>query len=919
MTSPVPTVLGSYKIEALLGAGGMGEVYKARDTRLDRTVAIKVLSGHVASDPELKRRFEHEARTVAALNHPHICALHDIGSQDGISFLVMEYLDGQTLAKRLEAGPLPLDQALTVAIEIAGALDKAHRQGIVHRDLKPSNIMLTKVGGARPGSIQAKLLDFGVAKLCAPDPQTGERFSATTRQSDPLTGPGVILGTLPYMAPEQLAGKDVDVRTDIFAFGTITYEMVTGRRAFSGDSQANVIGAIMSADPPPISSLQVLSPRSLDQIVKTALEKDPDHRWHSAGDVQRQLQAIIEASSPRSAIPMTVESRDKTQRSRPWVVVAALVAGVIVGGEQWVREPRVLSSPRPLVRFTVTPPAPDGLGISTVNGDLAISRDGARIVSRARGAEGLVIRELDQLDAVRRPELGRVFSPFVSPNGATVGFVSSTSEDNSLMRVSVLGGPPTVICRLPRGFLGFGASWGSDDTIIFGTNEPDGLWRVSAKGGEPRALTTTDAQRGEVSHQWPEILPGGDALLFTIVSADPVEPTAIAVLDLADGAYRVLVRGGSYPRYSSSGHIVYGAGGTLQAIGFDLDGLEVTTDAIPVLDDVMTKTGGAANFDLSRDGTLTYVPATGSGENGPQRTLVWVDRDGREQPLGLDPGGYLWPRMSPDGSHLAVEILGPDGGDVWIVDVARGARSVLTTGPATGQRPLWTKDGERIVFRSDRERPGFFAKGTDGRGEVEQLMAESDDAFGLSPYAWSPSGEELIFGYSAPDTGFDVGMFSTSGERSWQSLLDSPANEVSAAVSPDGAWIVYVSDETGQDEVYLERFPDLGDKEQISADGGLGPVWSADGRELFYRDLSGSRMMVVPIDTGPPLVPGNAAVAFEGAYYLSEGRRYDLAPDGRFLMIKESDTTFEDAVAAPRQIVVVEGWSDELRRIVPAP
>ena len=570
------TSLGPYQIESPLGAGGMGEVYKARDTRLDRTVAIKVLPEHVAADPDLKQRFEREAKTVAALSHPHICPVFDVGNQDGIDFLVMEYLDGETLAQRLEKGALPLDQVLTIAIEIADALDKAHRQGIVHRDLKPGNIMLTKAG--------AKLLDFGLAKLRRPRLVGAEGFSATTRQNEPLTAQGTILGTVPYMAPEQLEGKDTDAQTDVFAFGAIVYEMVTGRRVFTGDSQASLIGAIMTAEPPPMSSLNVMSPPALDQIVKTCVAKDPENRWHSAGDIERQLRWIVDAGS---SVAVTVAPLRATRRQVIPLVVAALVAGVVMGVATWVLKPQA-PSPRPLARFAVTPPAPDWLDISTTNVDLTISLDGTLIVNRALGQNGLVMRALDQLEAARQAELGRVFSPFMSPDGVSVGFMSSISEDNSLKRVSVFGGPPVTICSLPAGFLGLGASWGADDTIIFGTTEPGGLWRVSAGGGEPEELTTPNTELGEVNHQWPEILPGGRAVLFTIIPSGPIENAQIAILDLDTGVHKALVPGGSYPRYSPTGHIVYGMGGTLRAVGFDLDRLEGTTNALPVLDGVIT-------------------------------------------------------------------------------------------------------------------------------------------------------------------------------------------------------------------------------------------------------------------------------------------------------------------------------------------
>ena len=695
------TTLGPYQIDAPLGAGGMGEVYKATDTRLDRTVAIKVLPEHVAADPDLKQRFEREAKTISSLNHPHICTLHDIGNQDGIDFLVMEYLDGETLAQRLEKGALPLDQALTIAIEIADALDKAHRQGIVHRDLKPGNIMLTKSG--------AKLLDFGLAKL-KPAEQPGGLSALPTQPAD-LTQEGAILGTFQYMAPEQLEGQEADARTDIFAFGTVIYEMVAGRKAFEGKSQASLIAAIMHVDPPAMSSLQMTSTPALDHVVKTCLIKDPDGRWQTAGDVGRQLQWISESGSPESrATAVAAVPQGAAQRHVLPSVFAAVVTGVVIGAAVWFLKPQVPPSPRPIVRFAVTPPA---LTITSSTVDLTISPDGTHIVNGTGPQNGgLVVRALDQLEATRYQELGPASSPFMSPDSASIGFASSASgaalpsatSGGVLQRVSVLGGPAVTICSLPSGPAGLGASWGRDDTIIFGTGQPSGLWRVSAGGGEPEVLTTLNTELGEVNHNWPDILPGGRAVLFTVIPAGPVENAQIAVLDLETGTHTVLVSGGSHPRYSHTGHIVYGAGGTLRAVGFDLDRLEVTSNAFPVLDGVSTKATGAANFSFSRDGTLVYVPST----SGTQRFLVWVDRDGREEPLALDPGRHNRVRVSPDGTGVAVEVSGTDTQHVWVSAVARGNLSILAPDLSRDEHPLWTLDGEYVVIRSDA---GLFLKG----------------------------------------------------------------------------------------------------------------------------------------------------------------------------------------------------------------
>ena len=530
----------------------MGEVYKARDIRLDRTVAIKVLPEHVASDPDLQQRFEREAKTISSLNHPHICTLHDIGNQDGIDFLVMEYLEGDTLAQRLTKGPLPTAQVLRYAAEIADALDKAHGQGITHRDLKPGNIMLTKAG--------AKLLDFGLAKLRPPGTVGTDGFSAAVTASEPLTGRGTILSTLQYMAPEQLGGKDADHRTDIFAFGAVVYEMATGQRAFSGESQASLIGAILKDEPSPMSTLQTMTPAALDYIVKTCLAKDPDDRWQSAGDVGRQVQGIVEGGSqPGMAALIPAESgRRGWHRAVPWLY--GLVVGALAA---WVFISLIPSSPVSVTRTTIRLAAGHQLDLGRGFRDVAISPDGTRVVYAAQSdaANLIFVRRLDQSDVVPLTR-SESRNPFISPDGTTVGYFTGAFP-SLLRRVSIQGGgPSTTICEV-SGF-GRGASWGPDGTIIFATapetagsqrsSGSGGLWRVHAEGGDAEQLTSPVAAAGELDHRWPEILPGGRDVLFTITGSTSQE-SKIALLALDTLDYTVLIRGGTYARYSPTGHL----------------------------------------------------------------------------------------------------------------------------------------------------------------------------------------------------------------------------------------------------------------------------------------------------------------------------------------------------------------------------
>ena len=762
------TQLGPYEILSPIGAGGMGEVYKARDTRLDRTVAIKVLPEHVASDPDLKQRFEREAKTISSLNHPHICTLYDIGSQDGVDFLVMEYLEGDTLAQRLEKGALPLDQALTVAIEIADALDKAHRQGITHRDLKPGNIMLTKAG--------AKLLDFGLAKLKQAAGVPAE-FSASPTQSAGLTAIGTILGTLQHMAPEQLAGEEADARSDIFALGTVIYEMVTGRKAFEGTSQATLAGAILHVEPSSMSSIQPMASPALDHLVRTCLAKDQDNRWQSAGDLGRQLQMIREGGS-QVGVPVVTAAPQAAgwRQALPWMLAALAVGSVITGLAVWTATRPGPPIPRPVARTTLTVPPEEPLGLNFPNTDVAISPDGTHVVYAGTrdGQPQLFVRALDQLEATALTGLGsQPRHPFLSPDGNWVGFFAN----RVLQRVSIRGGPPIPIAEVngqPRG-----ASWGVDDTIVFATLNPGtGLWRVaSGGGGEPEVLTTPDTDRGELNHFWPEILPGGQAVLFTIRSQGSIENAQIAVLSLERGTYEVVLPGGSHARYVPTGHLVYGVRGTLQAVGFDLDRLAVTTDPVPVVDTVNMKISGAANFSVAQNGSLVYVRwAQGAGG---AVSLVWVDRDGNEEPLAAQPGAYNEPRISPDGTRVALRV-GDDPGnssDIHIYDLARNNFTQLTFTADGECCPVWMPDGERVVFTSTRDGPpNLYVKNADGTGEAERLTEGTDPQ---TPHDVTEDGRTVVFWSQG-----NVHTLSLDRERTASALVQTESDERVLASRP---------------------------------------------------------------------------------------------------------------------------------------
>ena len=692
------TRLGPYAVTAKIGEGGMGEVYQATDTRLDRTVAIKVLPEHVASDADLRQRFEREAKTIASLNHPHICTLYDVGEQpstgagQAVTYLVMELLEGDTLAARLTTGPLPTAEVLRYAAQIADALDKAHRQGITHRDLKPGNIMLTTSG--------AKLLDFGLAKLRAPGTVGAEGFSAATQttQSEPLTGRGAILGTPQYMAPEQLEGKDADARTDIFAFGAVVYEMATGQRAFTGDSQASLIGAILKDEPPPMSTLQPVTPVALDYIVRTCLAKDPDDRWQSAGDVGRQVRGIIDGGSqpsvavPDAAAPQAVGWRRAVVASLATLILGGTAIGLAVRSVTQPTDP----TPEAVRRFTLDIGPASPLPDASTHAMPAWSPDGTRLVYAANltGVPQLYVRDLDDLESRPLDGTEGAYEPFFSADGEWVGFFQAREDAlaRELKRVAVGGGTPLT---LGGGFGRGGATWLPDGSIIVPYRETvegrSTLHRIPEPGDTPVPLTTLDVEREQTSQFWPHALPGGTHVLFTeFVRGDPPDWTMnaanVAVLSLDTGEHHVVVEGGFNARYLPTGHLVFARDGALWGVPFDLDRLVTTGPEEVVLQgiEVNEDGNGIMALSVSADGTLVYWP--GDAVDMGIRFLtrgggwpVWVDRDGQATPIGADRRDVRFPRLSPDNTRLALTVVSPDGRpDIWVDDLEPGTSTRLT-------------------------------------------------------------------------------------------------------------------------------------------------------------------------------------------------------------------------------------------------
>jgi Tol biopolymer transport system component/predicted Ser/Thr protein kinase len=882
--------VGPYQILSAIGAGGMGEVYKARDTRLDRTVAIKVLSAHLADRADLRERFDREARTIAGLNHPHICTLFDIGRQDGTDYLVMEYLEGETLADRLKKGPLPMEQVLRYAIEISDALDKAHRNGVTHRDLKPGNIVLTKGG--------SKLLDFGLAKL-RQESKPDTPFSELATIQGGETAEGTILGTLQYMAPEQVEGRPVDARTDIFAFGAVVYEMATGKKAFEGRSQASLIAKILETDPPPISSLQPMTPPALDRLVKKCLAKEPEKRWQAASDVCDELKWIAEqGQGTQAAMPASggIAKRGVRDHLGQLVVaVAILVAVALVAAVFYFRRP---SAEVKAVRFSVAPPEKQTLpAIGDGPNFFSVSPDGSRLAFVARDATGhfqLWLRDFDSPIAQPLPGTDDAWAPFWSPDSRFIAF-SAFSAGASLKKVPASGGPAETITASPADG---GGTWNRDGVILFAAGGGSLILRVPSAGGSATPVTSFDASQPVLAHSWPYFLPDGKHFLYTNVASNP-ENRGIYAGSLDSKETKLILKPASFATYSPPGYLLFNRAGTLLAQPFDADRLELKGDAIPIAEGVQfSAANGKGAVAVSANGVLTYrlVPTA------VQNKLVWVDRKGTEQPLPAPPHAYRNPRLSPDGQRVAVTI-DELGTQEWLLDTRRGTLTRLTFEGNYNGALAWTPDGKRIAFGSDRAGArNLFWQLANGSGGTERLATSDRSQIAGS---WSPDGQTLAFEQSNPGTGNDLLVYRL-GDRKVETFLQTRFNEIAPQFSPDGRWLAYVSDESGRNEVYVQPYPGPGGKWQISTEGGTEPVWARNG-ELFYRN--GDKMMAVGTATKANFSADTPKVLFEGHYATYNAMpAYDVTPDGqRFLLAKTAEQ-------GPQEISVVLNWTEELKQ-----
>ncbi len=871
--------LGPYEILAPLGAGGMGEVYRARDSRLDRTVAVKVLSPHLAATSEARARFEREARAVSALSHPHVCTLYDIGSQDDLVYLVMEHLEGETLARRLERGPLPAAELLGRGIEIADALDRAHRAGIVHRDLKPGNIMLTKGG--------AKLMDFGLARTAGLAAVAGEDTGSPTL-SRPLTAEGTLVGTFQYMAPEVLEGREADARSDIWALGCVLYEMATAKKTFQGRSQASLISAIMSAEPPAPTTLAPLTPPALEQLIRACLAKDPEERVQTAHDVKLELGWIAQGSS-RAGVPAVVARRRRTRERLAWVLAAALAVAVLALGAFLLRR----GEPPQVVRFEVRLP----LGTMQMSWP-RLSPDGrtlAFVASDSAGDRRVWVRPLDAVEARPLDVVVGNARPFWSPDSRHLALI----DGGKLRKIPVGGGPPINICDAPGGFDG---TWGRSGWILFDGGAGDSIRGVPAAGGTPRSITFLDRARGETGHAWPFFLPDGRHFLF--VASTPEGPDAIRVGTLGSKESRAVGQTESRAEYTLPGYLVYENGNTLVAQPFDARSTRTTGDPVP-LGELVTG-GGDGPFSVSGAGDLAYRPRT----TQERAHLLWLARDGHLLGEAAPAGAWEDVMLSPDGARLALSAVSDRSNrDVWVHDLVRGVSSRLTHDPDIELAPVWSPDGRRIAFAARRaDGMHCYIRAANGVGEDDSLP--HGQGVNEAPLDWSGPANSILFARINSTNRWDLWVTPATGPPAPRPFLQSPFDESVGRFSPDGRWLAFGSNESGRSEIYVVPFPGPGGRWQISTAGGSHPQWRQDGGELFYLGTD-RRIMAVPVRAGTTFDAGVPQALFQAALTGGPypGYRWAVSRDGqRFLVNTPSGGE------SPGHFVVVTNWTAELRR-----
>lgn len=875
--------LGPYEIIEKAGAGGMGEVYKAQDTRLDRTVAIKILPEHISGMGDFKERFEREAKAISSLNHPNICILYDIGHEEDHDFIVMEYLEGETLSERLSRGPISYNEMLEISIQIASALESAHLKGMIHRDIKPANVMLTKEG--------AKLMDFGLAKVQIDESKNQGLTEALTRTS--LTGAGTIIGTMQYMAPEQLEGKEADPRTDIFSFGALLYEMTTGKRAFEGSSQATLIAAIIEKQPQSLSVIIPTTPPIFERLVKKCLEKDPQKRWQSASDMLDELRWISSAGS-QVGLPVHVSKRRKVKFTIARVVGAIFITTTLILGYLYFMQEPVK---RNVNRFSISPSF-ETAEIVSVNWS-KISPDGRYIAFRARDTLGvslLWIRPMNSLQPYPLRGTENISRHFWSPDSKYLAYF----KNNQLYKIPVAGGPPQLICDA----YGADGNWGSAGFIIFDGSQGDTLKYVSASGGTPQYATKLDSSKGELSSAWPWFLPDGIHFIYTLYTN---EGRQVRVGSLESDEYTVLFNEkqmekiASRIEYCKLGYLIYNKDNLLLAQKFDPNSFKFAGEAKPLAQGVDV-TGNASTFGTSDDGTLCYQYASTSSLS----ELIWVDREGKELEKVGEVGAYRDIALSPDNGKLLFGLYDNQGQneDLWIRDFKRNLVSRLTFDKPNNLLPFWSPDGKYVVYVeiSDASFKTVY-KRSDGQGTVKTLGVL--DSIPHGPTDW-PTNDEIILVYQRKS--LNVGKVNLK-DSSFTELLHTDYNEIGASLSNNGRYILYMSNESGRNEIYVKELSENGGRWQISNDGGYSPMWAADDSEIYFKD--GNDFMVVSVnieggkfEVGLPVKMFSKNVNSAGQF---SAFRYAVSNDKQRILINAAITQSVDD-----NIVVVQNWDIDL-------
>ena len=898
------TKLGRYEIRSKIGAGGMGEVYRARDEKLNRDVAIKVLPAALSENADRINRFEQEARAAGTLNHANILAVYDFGVHGDASYVVSELLEGDTLRDLLDKRSLITRKAVEYAVQLTDGLATAHDKGIVHRDLKPENLFITR-------DDRLKILDFGLAKLLQPPTLDVPQTEIETRKVH--TDPGTVMGTVGYMSPEQVRGQTVDQRSDIFSFGAILYEMLSGQRAFRRDTAPETLTAILKEEPTDLSQINGNVNPSLEKIVRRCLEKQPARRFQTASDLGFALEALSTPSgsqlpSMSAAIKPGPPARLFPSSRLAWIVAAVLFVGLLATllfAIARSRQPARASAP--IVRYNITAPGKSTLGLVRWPA-VALSPDGSTLafVATTDGVNRLYVRKRDEIEARVLPGTEGAAEPVFSPNGRWIAFIA----DFTLKKVQ-LDGPVTSIVKVADAR---GVSWTSDDTLIYAPGATDGLSRISGVGGTPQEISKIDHRKNERTHRWPQVLPNGKAVLFTVGtldSPDNYEQAKIEALILATGERRAVLEGASMARYVPTGHLVFARGGGLYAIGFNPDTLTTSGAAEPILQGVAgDATTGAAQFSIAHDGTMAYVPG-GPGAN--QRRLFWVDRSGNFQPIDVPPAQYNDIRISPDGSRVALLTGSSGSGDVWIYDFGRATSTRFTFNVANAS-PVWSADGKNIFYTqidaTKENRATIMRKPADGSREAEAVTSIENSAY---LKAIMSDGASAIVDYKIQTDRADIGLLSLAQGSPVSDIINTPFNDYAAALSSDNRWLAYQSNESGRPEIYVRDMSAKGARRQVTTEGGEEPHWSRDGRELYYRN--NNSFMSVPIETTAAFQSGKPVQLFRGIYDLrsNSGVSYDVDPKGgRFLMIR-----LVDDVNPPTEVRVVLNWFDELRRLVP--